>query len=169
MFNYINNKDEFDEDILKMQSKLCKLGYLKSKFINGVYSLETEKAIKDLQRDKGFTVDGKISENILRVMDSPKISNNTSLGKYNRSLYVNENVRSDGSQGEETIDKQEPYFNDKKENELRKSTVNIKIKYAETGWTIIEDVSFRSINRRMDSSGEAIYEIYEFIGRDLLE
>lgn len=168
MFNYINNKDEFNEKVLNVQSNLSKLGYLNSKFINGIYSLETEKAIKAFQRDKGLNVDGKLSEEVLRVMDTPKTTTNSNLGKYNRSLYVNQNSRSDSS-GDEEINEQEPFFNDKKENELRKGTINIKIKYAETGYTTIKDVSIRSIGRQINSTGDAVFEMYEFIGRDLIE
>lgn len=167
MLSYIKDKDTYSETVLNTQRELSKAGYLNSKFIDGYFNLETESAIKSFQSDNYLTVNGKIDSNVKSGLLRNEEVENTSYGKYNRSLYTTSKVNP--SDNSTTIGPQDPFFNDNKENELRKASVDIHIKYANNGTATIEDVSFRSIGRQFNSNGDAVCEIYEFIGRDLKE
>ena len=89
---------------------------------------------------------------------------NTNSGVYNRNLYTEKTVIND-----DAVRNEDAFFNDTKNSQLRKGTVDIKIKYAQTGETIIKDVKYRSVGRQINASGEAIYEAYEFIAKDIIE
>lgn len=167
MLSYTNSKDTYNEEVLNAQRGLSKEGYLNSKFVSGYFGLETESAIKAYQADNSYTVNGKIDTNVKNGLMKSEEVNNSLYGKYNRSLYSVSSNKS--TYNSNTIGPQDSFFNDAKDSELRKASVDIHIKYANNGTATIEDVSFRSIGRQFNSNGDAVCEIYEFIGRDLKE
>ena len=164
MKSYLNSNHIYTTEVYKTQIELSKLGYLHPKFINGYFNLETEKAVKDYQLAHSMINDGVLTDKIYNRLvktENAVVNNN---GKYNRKLYT---VVSKASTDE--VKNKDAFFNDSKDNELRKGNVNIKIKYAETGEVTIQDVKYRSVGRQMNTSGEAIYEVFEFIAKDIKE
>jgi peptidoglycan hydrolase-like protein with peptidoglycan-binding domain len=165
MLSYLNNNNKYNKDIFKAQVELSKLNLLNSKYINGYFNLETEKAIKEFQNKNNILSDGILDDKTYKKLVQKNIAKtNTNSGVYNRNLYTEKTVINDDS-----VRNEDAFFNDTKNSQLRKGTVDIKIKYAQTGETIIKDVKYRSVGRQINASGEAIYEAYEFIAKDIIE
>ena len=63
------------EDVLKMQKRLCQLGYIKEESCTGYYGEITEKKIKQFQKAAGLKQTGKANSQTLKKLfadDAPK-------------------------------------------------------------------------------------------------
>ena len=170
IITYKEHKNQFLDEVRYLQNYLVSEGYMKIEAAQseyGYFKLETEKAFKKYQSSKSSSPNG--------IYDTSKISNfsvngddvsyDDNNGKINRMISTNEL--------EEIVEeaKEKPFFNDDKENILRKGTLNIEINYSNSKFQrrIIEGVKIRSLGQSIDANGEAISDVYEFIGRDIIE
>lgn len=63
------------------------------------------------------------------------------------------------------------FFNSNNADALRQNGIDIAIVYGadQIHTKTIKSVNFRSLGQQLDANGNPIYEMYEFIGKDLLE
>lgn len=148
-----------------VQVELCRLGFLNNKYIDGFFNIETEKSIKKYQLKNSYTPNGILDDELINSIIGVRNLETIESGKYSRKIYQTAETKVN----DKYIKNADAFFNDGKDSELRKGNTSIRIKYAEVGETIIQDVKYRSVGRQFNTSGEAIYEVYEFIARDILE
>ena len=158
-------------DVEKLQRRLVNAGYLDKSHITGYYDMDTKKAYMKHQRNNNVTPTGEFETETFKN-EQKEISNND--GKlYSSELYnlnsrgVAKNINND----KDTMEDCNTFFNDNKTNMLRQGNVEIGITYANSKRQKkkITGVKFRSVSQVIDSSGEPIAEVFEFVGKDLKE
>lgn len=150
-----------DDNVQKIQIKLCALGHLKPSEITGYFGLETENAVKLFQGAVGLNADGVVgrktwdklfNEEDVSMSDTP--SNNTNAVAKNQI----------GSNNPSS------FFNKDHKGVLRQNGNNIKIIYGDNYKTkIIQEVVFRGKTQVVNATGEPIADAYDFIAKDIIE
>lgn len=153
-----------NSDIYIVKQRLCALGYIK-KVNDYIFDIELEKAIKKFQADNNLEIDGVITESLLNYLfKEVKVSREVNLSK--TSSIVARDKENDTSDYEvPTLE--DSYFSDENSNLLKKSNLEITIKYAGANKKILKNVTLYNKDQVIDSNGEPIYDIYQFVARDL--
>lgn len=150
-------------NITKIQQALYKLGYLRQSEITGVLDLTTESALKKYQDDNGIVSDGTISnQTIIRLMKVQVTDDDLTPPVQTEPLQ-----QPSFKEGEDA--RQPSFFN--KAKDFRKNNSKITIEYGpnKTQKKTITNCMFRSLGQEISPSGEPLYEVIEFIGRDIQE
>ena len=165
-------------DVRDMQFRLYKLGYLLSVNVDNSYGPLTIAALKKFQTDNGLPATGST--------DTKTMAKLKQLTTAHYSDPRNEMVEDDKKAGspvasttsvntyDERYEKSEDnlkgtFFN--KSDDFRKTNIPIRIEYGpnRTSKKTITNVYFRSLGQQLDGSGTPIYDVIEFIGRDIEE
>lgn len=142
---------------------LVKAGY---NVISGEYDLSIENAVADFQSKVGLAING--------ILDSATLQ---ALNNYNASLIKDE-VTEEETDSETLTDEQQEtdsphynsFFDEDNYKTNRKNHKDIIIEFGNESITkTIKDVFMRSVSVEVDTSGNPIFEVYEFIGRDVKE
>lgn len=167
---YKEHKNKFIDEVRYLQNYLVSKGFMSVDIAQneyGYFRLETEKAFKSYQRSKNLSADG--------IYDTSKITDFSVTGD---DVSIDDNDgKIDTTIGsvklQEIVEeaKEKPFFNDDKENIFRKGTLNIEINYSNSKLQrrIIEAVKLRSLGQSIDANGDVVSDVYEFIGRDIIE
>lgn len=167
IITYENYKDIFHEDTKSLQVLLCQLGLLDNNDITGYFGLNTEKAFKVYQKMNGKVPNGKFDTSLFNFDDEEDNSDND--GKLLTPRLINNEVNERSV--EQTNKDKLPFFNDNKEYVFRKGNIDVEIEYANSlrQNRKIEGIKIRSVSQMIDSTGEVIADVYDFIARDLIE
>lgn len=168
---YKNDKNKFYDEVKYLQEFLVMNKFLSvddSKSEYGYYKLKTEKAYKKYQKEKGWTVDGIYDTS--KQVDFDVNGNDVAVGDSNGKIDTRVSNSTDNT-NTDTDTESKPFFNDSKENILRKGNLSIEINYSNSSKQkrIIERVKLRSLGQSIDANGDAIADVYEFVGRDIIE
>lgn len=165
IYSYHNNNNSYSDEIVKLQKYLSVNNYLDRKNINGYFDLNTEKALKQYQ----------ISNNLISsgIYNSKEINTELVADNLNNNGVYRMITNSKQSNKSETKpDKNHTtFFNDDKEYVFRKSNIDVIIEYAnsEKQKRKIEQIKIRSMSQVIDTSGEVIADVYQFLAKDIIE
>lgn len=169
---YKADKNKFYDEVRYLQEFLVRNKFLSvedSQSEYGYYKLKTEKAYKLYQKEKGWTADGIYDTS--KQVDFDVNGNDVIVGDNSGTIGVYVPSTSNDADNSNTDTKSQPFFNDYKENVFRKGNLNIEINYSNsiTQKRIITGVKLRSLGQSIDANGEAIADVYEFVGKDIIE
>ena len=174
-YKYSTHSKVYSDEVKNLQSELSKYGYLSPSCINGYYDLNTEKSFKAFQKKNDEVPNGIFDTTGFSIEEISKVDNNGKLNRSNQDLEPGggEVGLSDGSGNSSSLEEREmnPFFNDSKGYVFRKGEIDILIEYANSTKQRrkIEGVKIRSMSQIVDTNGEAIADVYNFVARDLIE
>jgi len=151
------------EDIIKY---LDKAGYpISSDHKDGLYDQAVENIVKKFQKDNGLTEDGITNQDLLdKIVEK---------ANENANDVIEEEAPIDEIKIEEDPEfnaHYDSYFNTNASKVARLNHKDIKIVFGNSSITkTIKDVFMRSVSVEVDTSGNPISEVYEFIARDVIE
>ena len=149
-------------ELEEIGTMLAALGYLDASRISNTYMAYYSDAVKNYQRDYGYTVDGVLTTGLIEAI---RITYQ-GLGR-SRAVSTTSNVVNSSSSDERT----DTFFHSGKKLTTRRNNQDIKIVIGEQKQKqkTLKNVYFRSVGIVVDASGNPVAEQYEFIAKDLIE
>lgn len=131
---------------------------------SGSYDDSAERAVSEFQKKAGLSPTGILSTETWQAMIAY-------ADKMPNSITAQEGSDTETTSGSETGSPHyNSFFDDDKNKTHRRNHKDIVIQFGNKTITkTIKDVYMRSVTVEVDTSGNPIFEIYEFIGRDIKE
>lgn len=129
------------------------------------YDASVEKAVNEFQNKNGITPTGILNTDTWKVMVA-------SAEKMPNAITIQEESPDENDEGHNESDSPHynSFFDDDKSKTHRRNRKDIVIQFGNKTITkTIKDVYMRNVTVEVDTSGNPIFEIYEFIGRDIKE
>lgn len=152
-------------NVKEYQMMLYKLGYLtKQSDIDGVEGPTTANAIRGFQSRNGYTPNGLMSNETYTALK--RLAGD--IDEIIDAVATPTIEEYDDAQWSEDT-KHDSFFT--KNEELRNDNIDITIEFGAEKKVkkVLKNVFFRSVGTEVSPEGEAIYEVIEFIARDLEE
>ena len=135
----------------------------------------TEDAVKSWQRSINETPTGWVSESNWNTLFGNRDDNSGTINyddTANSEYHKDGNIFTTGTPS--TINKhvtEMPFFNDQSAKQLRKSNIDIQISFGANNSMnrTLKNVFMRSVGQQIGANGEPIYDLYEFVARDLVD
>lgn len=159
---FSKSKDLLNTDIKKIQMILKSKGYLTKNDISGIWDITTERAIRQFQKDNNLNATGELDITTYNLIYQGVSRTTTGLETSDLALRTRTKALEIGTNNIYG------YFEEEDFNKLKNKS-SIVITYGKEKRKIIKDVIFRSVGQQIDASGEAIFDAYEFIARDIEE
>ncbi|AIY85353.1 putative peptidoglycan binding domain protein (plasmid) [Clostridium baratii str. Sullivan] len=144
-------------EIYLIKKRLEFLGYL-NEVNNDIYDNDTKAAIKKYQSDNKISVTGAVDNDTYNLLFKEISIANVDVSNF--SL-----LRSGDQQQQE----EEKFFDESKSDLFRKGNLEIKIKYGKGQVITLQKVKLYNKDQMIDSNGEPIYDVYQFIAQDIKE
>lgn len=144
-------------EIYLIKKRLEFLGYL-NEVNNDIYDNDTKAAIKKYQSDNKISVTGAVDDDTYSSLFKERSIANVDVSSFSLS-------RSGDKQQQE----EEKFFDENKSDLFRKGDLEIKIKYGKGQVTTLQKVKLYNKDQMIDSNGEPIYDVYQFIAQDIKE
>lgn len=162
-----------NNDIYIIKQRLCALGYIK-KVEDNIFDFELEEAIKKFQLDNDMLSNGVIDDiTYNRLFKSSRVHEVGSGGTVSGGGGSSSSDKNDVvGKIENTTDYKPPkiadsYFSNEHDALFRKGNLEITIKYAGKNKKTLKNVTLYNKDQVIDSNGEPIYEVYQFVAKDL--
>jgi peptidoglycan hydrolase-like protein with peptidoglycan-binding domain len=155
-------KGDFCDKITELLNK-CGINYTVNERFKGMYGIKDEIAVKQFQEQQGLPVTGIVDDTTLNALLT--VSENMSDIIYNEGI---EDLNVDSAENQDPH--YDSFFTEKNTKTTRKNKQNIVIEIGNAAVVkTIHNVFIRSVSVEVDTSGNPISEVYEFVAQDVTE
>lgn len=175
IYKMTTHNNVYFEDVKEIERALASKGFLKQEYIDGYCDLFTENAVKSWQRSIGATATGWVSESNWNALFGDYDENKDTIDyddTEDSKYYKDDNIYPGGTPNKYSEQATErPFFNEQNGKQLRKANIDIQIKFGANNSMnrTLKNVYMRSIGQQIGANGEPIYDLYEFVARDLID
>ena len=163
VYYYNSSNPYIDDNVRKIQMQLAIRSYLSNSDVDSWFGPNTEKAVKEFQKNNALQVTGEVDKATWEKLFSIDIESDDS----ENSTETDTQYDTDITYGSNNYDS---FFNENNNELFRKNNNDITITYGNGyKYKILKNVIFRSKTQQVNANGEPIADVYEFIARDLIE
>lgn len=164
IYKYDFGEEMKGDDVASIQCQLNYYGLLSSYDITSKYDLKTSNAVKELQRKHGLEVNGIVDEKVWDKLF------NSEQSIYEEKLFSSSRKLTRDVEYDDSLGNVNTFFTPENKDIFRRNNNDIIITYGpDHKQRILKNVIFNSKSQVISPSGEAIYDVYEFIARDIEE